>query len=110
MKQATDYQNKVLTWAAGRKFLYLSGVTIHENRPPCDACGSKLVRNFKLVEHLDNHYLIGSDCFDLLYALDRIITDARMQWKGTPFWRDLTAIEDKVIAEKHLIPNCRRGN
>lgn len=102
MNQVIDYQNKVLTWAAGRKFLYLSSITIHENRPPCDACGSKLVSNFKLIEYLDNHYLIGSDCFNLLYNEDRIITDARMFWKGTPFWRDLTAVEEKVIAEKQL--------
>jgi len=94
-----EYQQRVFTWAAGRTFLYLSSLNI-ENGPACDACGSKRVKVFRLLEDKNGHYLIGGDCFNLLYNKDQITTDARMNWKGTAFWRDIEVIEKKVLEER----------
>lgn len=98
MEQA--YESKVLTWAAGRTFLYLSSPRITNNISPCDACGSKRVTSFRLLQDKDGYYLIGGDCFKILYDKDQIISDAKMNWKGTPYWRDIDAIEEKVVTEK----------
>jgi hypothetical protein len=95
-----NYQHKVITWAAGRKFLFLTSLTVMENRPPCDACGSKRVKTFCLLEYGNNHYLIGRDCSMLLHDNDLLMFDARIMWKDTPFWRDVEAIARKAVAEK----------
>jgi hypothetical protein len=100
MKPPAKWIHKVLAWATGRKFLYLSSFPILENRPPCDACGSKRVKNFCLLEHENNHYLIGCDCFRVLYNNGLIVMDARITWKDTPYWRDVEAIVQKVVAVK----------
>ncbi|MCJ7829178.1 MAG: hypothetical protein MUP81_05500 [Dehalococcoidia bacterium] len=95
-----EYQQRVFTWAAGRTFLYLSSPRISDNPPPCDACGSKRVTSFRLLEDKDGHYLIGGDCFKLLYDKDQITSDAKMNWKNSPYWRDIDTLEKEIILEK----------
>jgi hypothetical protein len=104
MKRATDYQNKVIGWAAGRSFLYLSSLRIEKNRPQCDACGSRMIRTFKLIEdQKENCFLLGGCCFNLLFNKGQITSDARMSWKNSPYYRDIDAIEQRVITEKQKV-------
>ncbi len=104
-----DYESKVLTWATGRTFLYLSSPRITHNAPPCDACGSKRVTSFRLLEDGSTYYLIGRDCFKILYNKNQITSDARMNWKSTSYWRDIDTIGEKIIMEKqNKIDDIRR--
>lgn len=102
----TPYVNKVLTWAAGRTFIYLSSPRVVYNAPSCDACGSKRVISFRLLENNGSYYLIGSDCFKILYNKDQITSDAKMNWEGSPYYRDIDSIERKVIKEKQNGKSC----
>ena len=86
------YKDKVKKWAAGRIFHFLSSPRIEKGQA-CEACRSKRVVNFQLIECNGEYFLVGWECIKLL----NVIYDASERY---PHWRDIDAIEKEVIAKK----------
>lgn len=83
------YQQRVLAWAADRKFLWLSSPWIPDNPPACDACGSKRVTKFILLECEGKYFLVGWEC---MKSLDITMSPLKHQ--------EIDIIEKKVLEER----------
>lgn len=62
------YEARVKAFAGNRKFQFLTTAKVKRGDIRCDACGSKLVQELRLIQDDDNNYfLIGTNCYTFLY-------------------------------------------
>ena len=67
------YEARVRKFAGNKTFQYLTNIKVKRGDIRCDACGSKLVQELRLIRDDDNnHYLIGANCYTLLYNEHKI--------------------------------------
>ena len=89
MSKAT-YRERLNKWRAGRVFNYINPVFLEKGQATCDACGSKLVKTFYIIQGFNTGqtFMVGKDCFEHLDKANAIW----YQFKG----------DRSVIIEKHL--------
>lgn len=63
-----SYEFRVRAFAGDKTFQYLTTVKVKRGDLRCDACGSKLVQELRLIQDNEGHYyLIGVNCHTVLY-------------------------------------------
>ncbi len=95
-----NWKDRVLEWANGKIFHYLSTPWIPRFRvaplepPRCEACGSRRVESFYLLQYEDQFILVGRNCGDLLWSKKQIVNDIKYERSY------LEELEKRVIEEK----------
>jgi len=90
------YESQVKTFAGNRSFQFLTIVKVKRGYIHCDACGSKLVQELRLIQDSNgNYFLIGSNCYTVLYNEQKIIWGL---YQHTP--QESQMIAERLIAER----------
>jgi hypothetical protein len=91
------YESRVKAFAGNKTFQYLTSVKVKRGDIKCDACGSKLVQELRLImDSKGNYYLIGVNCHTVLFNEHKMIWGISYPFEYTK----MKQIAERIIAER----------
>jgi len=94
------YEVRVNAFTENKTFQYLTTIKVKRGDIKCDACGSKLVKELRLmVDEKYNFYLIGINCHELLYKEHKMF-----------HWFNIRHTEAQQIAERLISERINTNN